>query len=257
MQKYQLTLISLNRKTGPIPVSMTDKSSCPSTCSFKGNGCYAEGGNVNIHWSGMKDGGRTKTLTLEEFCGAIKSLPRNQLWRHNQAGDLPQSELSAGQGTCIHWPSMHKLILANKGKRGFTYTHYPWEKTHPKIEAYPWAAEDNLKVIRKANADGFTVNVSCESPEQADRAMSLGLPAVLVVPEDAPNSWHTPAGNLVKTCPAVLYDNVNCARCGLCQKQQLQGPKGEMRPRHIVAFPAHGAGKGKVTKTIQELRVIR
>lgn len=90
MHKYQLTQVSANVKTGPIPVSMTSKDSCPSTCKLKGNGCYAEQGTVNLHWTALSTGGRSRALTLEEFCGAIKSLKFQQLWRHNQAGDLPQ-----------------------------------------------------------------------------------------------------------------------------------------------------------------------
>lgn len=91
MHRYNLVLVSGNSKTGPIPVSMTDKASCPNTCSLKGNGCYAQQGLVNIAWTNLSTpGSRARALTLEEFCGAIKSLRFKQLWRHNQAGDLPQ-----------------------------------------------------------------------------------------------------------------------------------------------------------------------
>ena len=144
--------------------------------------------------------------------------------------------------------SLEQIAWANKGKRGFTYTHYPWmDETCPDEQ---W----NRMLIQYANSLGFTINVSCETAAQVDKAVSLGLPAVITVPSDAPNTWHTPAGNLVKTCPAVLYDNVTCASCGLCQKQTLVGPKGETRPRHTVAFPAHGSAFKKLS---MELRTIQ
>ena len=90
MHKYHMTLVSGNTKVGPIPVTTTSKDSCPSTCSFKGNGCYAEGGHLAIHWNRLSAGQSSRELNLEQLCGAIKSLRFKQLWRHNQAGDLPQ-----------------------------------------------------------------------------------------------------------------------------------------------------------------------
>lgn len=246
MHNYHMTLVSANKKTGPIPVTTTSKDSCPSTCRFRGNGCYAEQGPLQIHWKRLSDGKSPNALTLEQLCGAIKALPYKQLWRHNQAGDLPKSEVSDG----IHWARLEAIVKANKGRRGYTYTHYRWE-VKGKLD---YEARDNLEIIQRSNAQGFTINVSCETAGQADKAVSLGLPTVITVPHDAPNSWRTPAGNLVKTCPAVLYDNVTCASCGLCQKQFLAGPKGEQRPRHIVAFPAHGTAFQKLSK---ELRVIQ
>jgi len=244
---YHMTPVSANAKTGPIPVTTTSKNSCPSNCRFKGNGCYAESGPLNVHWKRLSDGKSPNALSLEQLTGAIKALRHKQLWRHNQAGDLPPSELTPG---AIHWDKLLKIVKANRGKKGFTYTHYRWKAEN----AEDYAARDNLEIIQRANAEGFTINVSCETPTQADEALALGLPAVIAVPEDTPNTWHTPAGNLVKTCPAVLYDSVTCASCGLCQKQTLTGPGGQQRPRHIVAFPAHGAAHKKLSK---ELRLIQ
>lgn len=189
-------------------------------------------------------------MTLDQLCGAIKSLKHGQLWRHNQAGDLPGAagRKLEGYPDSIDNNALGAIVQANKGKRGFTYTHYPWANEDA------WPDRENLSNIRKANHHGFTINVSCETAAQVDKAVSLGLPAVITVPSDAPNTWHTPAGNLVKTCPAVLYDNVTCASCGLCQKQTLVGPKGETRPRHTVAFPAHGTAFKKLS---MELRTIQ
>lgn len=252
MHKYHMTLVSGNTKTGPIPVTTTSSDSCPESCPLKGHGCYAQAGNLSIHWRSL-DAGKKSALTLEELCGAIKSLKYKQLWRHNQAGDLPQSSSASSKGRCIHWSSLMQITAANKGKRGFTYTHYP---VLPTADSPAWMAQDNATIIGRANAAGFTINVSCETPEQADGVVALGLPAVLVVPQGSPASWHTPHGNLVKTCPAQLHDNVTCASCGLCQKQQLTGPGGVKRPRHIVAFLAHGQSKNRVSKLVKELRVI-
>lgn len=77
---------SRNRKTGPIPVSTTSANSCPPTCGFNGNGCYAESGPLAIHWKCVSEGRRG--YSFDELLQEIATLRRHALWRHNQAGDL-------------------------------------------------------------------------------------------------------------------------------------------------------------------------
>jgi hypothetical protein len=50
MTWVHLTNISGNRKVGPIKVTTTEKSSCPSECGIADE-CYAGGGPLNIHWN--------------------------------------------------------------------------------------------------------------------------------------------------------------------------------------------------------------
>ncbi len=216
---YHFTRVSSNAKTGPIPVTTTSADSCPPTCSFKGNGCYAESGPLALHWKAVSNGKRGGTL--DELCAKIRALPRHQLWRHNQAGDLPVS--APGQ---IHHAAMLKLLAANRGRRGFTYTHH--KPTAP-----------NRKIVAEANAAGLTVNWSAETLEQADAYADLQSgPVVCVLPADQLTPVHTPAGRLVTVCPAVT-GNTDCLNCGICQQRDRQA---------IVGFPAHGSGAGRVQK---------
>lgn len=215
MNNYSFVLSSSNAKTGPIPVTMTDKDSCPSTCPLKGNGCYAESGNVNIHWSRLSKKNR---LTIDELCSNINGLPNNQLWRHNSAGDLP------GNDDSIDSTALYKLIKANKGKRGFTYTH-KYTDTVQRAD------------IRFANANGFTINLSANNLEHADMLSDYAIgPVVAIVPHnfDDRTPKYTPAGRKVKVCPAVRSDDITCAKCGLCQVANRD---------FIIAFPAHGTRK--------------
>lgn len=216
---YHFTRVSGNAKTGPIPVSTTSADSCPPTCSFKGNGCYAESGPLAMHWKAVSN--RNRGGTLDELCAKIAELPRHQLWRHNQAGDLPVT--SPGR---IDHKALRKLITANKGRRGFTYTHH--RPTKP-----------NINAVREANAAGFTVNWSAETLEQADEYAALGAgPVVCVLPADQTTPVRTPAGRLVTVCPAVT-GNTDCLNCGICQQRDR---------RAIVGFPAHGSGAKRVQK---------
>ena len=114
--RVHITARSGNAKTGPIPVTTTERASCPTTCPFYDKGCYAKSGPLALHWRKVSDGERgTDWQGLTEF---VKSLPERQLWRHNQAGDLPHID---GQ---INGTLLGQLVDANRGKRGFTYTHH-------------------------------------------------------------------------------------------------------------------------------------
>ena len=86
--QVHLTPKSANAKTGPIPVSTTEKDSCPTDCAMRGE-CYAASGPLALHWSAVSAGQRGTDWAT--FCGTVADMPDNQLWRHNQAGDLPQS----------------------------------------------------------------------------------------------------------------------------------------------------------------------
>ncbi|WP_087746394.1 MULTISPECIES: DUF7227 family protein [unclassified Acidovorax] len=216
---YHFTRVSGNAKCGPIPVTTTSADSCPPTCSFKGNGCYAESGPLALHWKAVNSGKRGGTL--DEMCAKVAALPRHQLWRHNQAGDLPVS--APGR---IHYASVRQIIAANKGRRGFTYTHHK-----------PTAA--NRAIVAEANNQGFTVNWSAETLEQADAYAALGTgPVVCVLPADQLTPVRTPGGRLVTVCPAVT-GNTDCLNCGICQQRDRQA---------IVGFPAHGSGAKRVQK---------
>ena len=217
MYSVALTLKSANVKTGPIPVSITSANSCPNSCPFNDGGCYAKSGPLAIHWRKVSSGERG--LSWSAFCESIAALPQGQFWRHNAAGDLP------GEGETIDPKALGELVMANQGKRGFTYTH----KTNDKA---------NFKWIQAANEWGFAVNLSANNLEHADELAALGVgPVVTVLPIDGPTKQTTPKGRTVVTCPATYRDGVSCDTCKLCAVSNRQT---------IVGFPAHGNAKAKV-----------
>lgn len=214
---YHFTRISRNAKTGPMPVTTTSANSCPPGCSFKGNGCYAESGPLAVHWRAVSGGKRG--TTFDELLQEIATVRRHALWRHNQAGDLAPS--SSG---VIDSKLLMQLAHANRGRRGFTYTHYA-----------PTSA--NRVAIDKANRAGFTVNLSAETLLQADDHVELGVaPVVVILPAESTKAVRTPAGRLVIVCPASL-GITDCLNCGICQRRDRAS---------IVGFPAHGRGAGRV-----------
>lgn len=211
---YHLTLVSANAKTGPIPVTTSTRANCPPDCG-QAYLCYADTGPLALHWAAVTAG--TRGTSWADHVAQLAQLPDGQLWRANQAGDLPRA--ADGRAT-LDAAKLGQLVHANRGRRGFTYTH--------------WKDAESIAWIRHANAWGFTVNLSADSLQEADHlAGQAAGPVVVVLPPDAHENTTTPAGRRVIICPATQRDNVSCATCQLCQRQR----------ETIVGFPAHGTRK--------------
>lgn len=230
--RVAFTRISSNAKTGPIPVTVTESKSCPSNCKLKRQGCYAELGMVGMHWRKLDKG--ISGAGYWQAMQSIASLPKGQLWRHNVAGDLVHVNQR------IASDSLAGIIQANKGKQGFTYTHH-------KVIGDDAIALHNQQQIRMANRNGFTINLSADSLDQADKLKALGIgPVVTILPIDSPKTLQTPEGNYVVVCPAVYRNDTTCASCGICQVSAR---------KVIIGFPAHGAGKKKAEKVFMLKKV--
>lgn len=222
--RTHLTKKSGNAKVGPIPVTTTEEDSCPGSCPFNSandGGCYANYGPLMMHWKKVSKGERG--MPFGEFLDKVQNFPEGQLWRHNQAGDLP------GAGEIVDHGDLMDLVAAAKHTKGFTYTH----KFQPEA----------LRSIRMANQGGFTVNLSANGLGHADELADTGAgPVVTALPEDQTESTYTPKGRKVVVCPATQRDDVTCATCGLCEKKS--SGVGE---RPVVGFPAHGVKRTAVT----------
>ena len=213
MTWVHLTAKSSNAKTGPIPVSTTEAATCPPDCPWRSKVCYAKHGPLGLHWRAVSE--RKRGMPWAEFCAAIAALPEGTLWRHNQSGDLP------GAGAEINGWELAALVAANRGRRGFTYTHK--------------RGGSNLELIRRANAGGFTVNLSADTLAEADTLADTGAgPVCVVLPATVNQNTETPAGRRVVICPATQREGVTCESCRLCARAN----RGV-----IVGFPAHGIGR--------------
>lgn len=204
-------------KLGGIPVSLTERGSCPTSCGLYSVGCYALYGKLAHHWRGVPDRG----LSWGEFCARVAALPELVLWRHNEAGDLP------GDGDALDVAALEQLVDANAraGARGFTFTHKPL------------GAAGEALAVRRANEQGFTINLSADTLEQADALAELRVgPVVVTVPHDAPERLRTPAGRRVTVCLAQTR-GLTCAECRLCAHPTRIG---------IIGFRAHGQAAGLI-----------
>lgn len=220
--RVHLTQISKNEKTGPIPVTTSESRTCPAACPFKKSGCYADSGPLALHWSKVSEGVRGDSLAA--LANQIRDFPIGQIWRHNQAGDLP------GLSNKIDSDKLAVLVAANTGRRGFSYTHKPCEGDG-NLET------SNRAAVRFANREGFTVNLSGNNLTHADRLVDLDAgPVVCVVPKNTAAVFYTPAGRKGIVCPAQQRDDITCATCQLCQKANRSV---------IIGFRAHGQSSKK------------
>lgn len=209
---------SHNRKLGPIPSTMSDRGTCPPTCGLYDAGCYADYGKLGDHWRKVADRG----ITWPDLLSRVRALPSGQLWRHNVAGDL------VGDGATIDGDTLRELVDANEGRRGFTFTHYPMGAA-------------NAGAVLEANRRGFTVNVSTDTLDDADRAPA-SVPVVTLLAHDAPKQLRTPGGRRVVLCLAEATPGVTCEDCRLCAQPQRKA---------IVGFRAHGQFAKRVPELVQ------
>jgi hypothetical protein len=222
-----LKMKSGNSKVGPIPVSTSPRQTCPPTCSLIGNGCYADNFPMKIHWDRVSRG--EKGYAWADFLGRVRGMKKRQIWRHNQAGDLISYDSNPNR---IDQGKLFALVRANEGKRGFTYTHYPMTRR-------------NKQVVRAANRSGFTINLSADNVDEADRLASLGVaPVVVILPLKDPPT-QTPQGRKITQCPAQTVEYMTCAVCQLCVLPDRKA---------IVGFVAHGARKKTVDRVIKIVR---
>ena len=212
---------SANAKTGQIPVTYSARITCPPSCPHYRSDCYAEDFYTRLAWDRVDRDG----IDWGELCANIEKLPSGQLWRFNVAGDLP------GEGESVDSKALKALVLANSGKKGFTYSH---KKT-------PQA----IKAIRAANRAGFTINLSADDAGEADTLADLKAgPVVAIVPTDCPERVTTPKGRPIVICPAQTRDDVTCKSCGLCARADREV---------IIGFRAHGTRAKMADKTARRI----
>lgn len=257
----------MNVKTGAIPTSMTEQSSCPEVCPFKKSKiCYPFFSPLGFQWEALNNNGyspnghrQNTPITWEDFCDNISRLPKYQLWRHNAAGDLP------GVGDFIDTKALQALVNANNHAkaRGFTYTHKPVIPS----KKWPFVSEGlarvNAQAVFASNKSGFIVNLSADSLSEADELVELGIaPVVVVVDSNAPKKMRTPKGRHVIVCPAEMpkqkrrtkaemkaprpkvLPTIQCNQCELCWKKDR---------KVLVAFRSHGTRRNKVNVMLRVL----
>lgn len=221
---YNITEVSQNKKTGPIITTRHPQASCPVTCPFLSNGCYAENFPLSKHWKSDLD----KGMAFEDYLHRLHRLieyrnktGQTSMVRLVEAGDI-------GDGVKLSRQAIHLAEAVQQSSTVIWYSHY-----HPTPE--------NLEVYRSI-LDRACINVSADNPTMADAYARLGLPTVVVMPIGTPNVSYTPEGRKIVACPAEKAGGrVTCQTCRLCGIQDRD---------YIIGFRAHGGRKNVVNRIV-------
>ena len=186
---------------------------------------------MSLVWKRVDEQG----LSFDEFIREVERLPRKQMWRYGQAGDLP------GEGDRIDRDQMIRLAKANRKRPVIAFTHKPPTK-------------ENLEILFEAKELGFPVNLSANALDHADLMAEYGLNVVVVLPEDYQKRANetqtayktrlrnlpqrTERGRKIAVCPAT-YTDTDCLNCGACATTEARGA--------IIGFPAHGTKRKTVS----------
>ena len=215
-------------KLGKMLRTTSSKDTCNRGCPFFNNGCYADNYPMGIHWDKVTRGERG-TSWSRFLDGLSYFLEDNELWRHNEAGDLMTEDEDNER---IDDDKLLQLLMATCTARGFTYTHLPMNS-------------HNIEVLQEVEdwwSESFKINVSCETESAADDAINNGLRAVLTTDKNPDKDhWHTEGGNVCHVCPAQAR-GATCDQCKLCF---TRGRK------VIIVFRPHGASKKKVSEAVE------
>lgn len=224
--KYQFTRNTENEKLGWMPSANSAEETCPDACPLKGKGCYGRFGPANWNWKKITAG--TRGSTWNEFLQQVQALPPGIIWRYGVVGDLP------GIGNEIDRKMLEELVAANKGKRGYAYTHKP-------VIGPQWQA--NRDAIKWANDNGFRINLSANDAKHADELAKLNIgPVFAILPSKAPATGNkTPLGSRISVCTHTLT-GTPCSVCAACTKSK----------RGIIGNPAHGTKVKWVDQQIEQ-----
>lgn len=214
-KQHTLKVVAMSQglKVKGLTVVYTDKSSCPASCYFKNNGCYADGVHVKYWWE------RTST-PITELKNYLQEIATTYIIRHNEAGDIAIPDTDN-----INPELLNLLIEAYEGHKVYTYTHC---KPTP----------ENIALVKHAAQHNFIINFSCETIADVKKALAGGCPAVLVVQTMGDNKTEI-EGIKIKSCPFNTNHKVLCSNCKKCTCFNRD---------YVIAFAAHGNKKTKLDK---------
>lgn len=215
---------SKNAKVGTVSATYASLHSCPSSCPFKGKGCYAQSGNVFFTVKKLdkcaSETNRTcpESIAREE-ANAIDKLSGKLPLRLHVSGDCTTNESAKiVSEACKSYAEKH-------GQPVWTYTH-AWRQ----VDREAWGS--------------VSVYASCETVDQCKEAISKGYAAAMVTGEAMEKSEKrdglklTPCKEQSKGTP--------CVDCKLCFK--------DSNKKRVIVFGAHGSGAKKVKEALDNVQ---
>lgn len=172
-----------------LPVGTVENGgTCPATCPFLGNGCYAQKGNVNMH---QRSTAGCNPVDEADAIAKMEPKPGDMLRLHVSGDFVSNAHLKAVDKACGEW-------IAKGGDKPWAYTH-------------------NWRHLNPENAKHFSLMASVHSLEEADQAKAKGWKCfALAVPNfDGPKAFSVGEHKVVP-CPNQTQEAKTCKDCKLC-----------------------------------------
>ena len=223
---------SANSKLGPVSATYTSQASCPTSCPWYRNGCYAESGLVGYQTRRLNRSAVRGALRIAQAeARAIDTLTGDRLLRLHVVGDARTAAAARALGAAARRYAA-RGNLPRRGRKVWTYTH-------------SWRA-----VPRASWGEAVSVLASVETVRDAREAMAKGYAAAVVVAAFERPSAYRIDGVTVVPCPNQTRD-VTCRACGLCRDDERLRAAGL-----VIAFQAHSTGAPAVRKTLLSLPTV-
>ncbi len=224
-----------NVKLGPISVTYASQASCPNSCPFKGNGCYAESGPV--YWSVTSKLNKSPETNVdkiaEEEAKAIDTLSATRHLRIHVVGDSTTDKAAKAISKAA---TKYKKKAKDNGHdvKVYKYTHC-------------WS-----DVKRSSFGKDISVLASCETANDIKKARSRGYAAAIVVDTFKDKKvYEIEGGERIIPCPSQTKDGTTCNDCRLCMDDERL-----LKAKLTIAFESHGARKGTVKKKLISLNTV-
>lgn len=215
---------SQNRKLGHklCSATMVAQATCPNTCPWRENGCYAETGPLGIHTHKLNKVTLSADEIIDNEAVGIKSL----------ATDLPLRLHVVGDVTTDRQANVLADAISDKLSPTWTYTH-------------------SWRMIDSDSFGKINVLASCETENDVKIAQAKGYATALVLDHFESDKAYQSNGLTILPCPQQTR-NKTCASCKACWNT------GKLRSAGItIGFATHGSGVKKMSKTLVELRQVK
>ena len=203
---------SRNRKLGGCAATYAAQASCPGSCPFRDNGCYAEKGFVALttrRLNGASGDATAIDVARAEAAAIDAAKPRwaGQPLRLHVVGDCPDNECAETVAAAA------RRWRERGGGPVWTYTH-------------AWRDVDRL------SWEGVSVLASVHSKDEAAEAEAHGYAAAMVGShENGKRAWREDGTRYVP-CPQQ-HGLADCRTCGLCFRDE------RLHERAVIVFEKH------------------
>ena len=217
---------SSNSKIGIASTTYASQESCPKTCMFYNNGCYAGLGLTGIHTKRLNRSGVTDIVEIAKAeAEVIRSLTGCYNLRIHTVGDCKTDE------TAKIVSDAAKDFMSKDGKIAWTYTH----------------AHD----VKRESWGSVSILRSCETIAQVKQAHSDDYASAMVVSEfESDKPYDIGEGFTGIPCRNQVNKEITCTKCKLCFNDKVLH-----KSKRVILFASHGTMKGTVNKTLKVLNL--